>query len=108
MSLNNVPKLYSREHSCFCDMCMNGRYADCTHHTTTGPLRSEIVLKLPYKDAPARKTPAVGDMLEKANYFKARFVSGGNQQTIVAILVENKHENVDPFKMAMVTKTANS
>ena len=59
-----------------------------------------------FKEAPNKKVPAVGDILEKINFFKERFAAGNNQQTIVAIPVENVQENEDPFKIAMLTKTA--
>ena len=64
------------------------------------------MLKLPFKEVPAKIVPAVGDILEKIYFFKERFVAGNNQQTIVAIPVENVQENEDPFKIAMLTKTA--
>lgn len=105
-SENDEAKLCSREHACFCKECMNGCFSECTHQSTTGSLKGETVMKLPYKDAPARKVPAAGDLLEKINYFKEKFTPGNNQQTIVAVPVENKHENEEPFKMAMLTKTA--
>lgn len=69
-------------------------------------LRNETVSKLPFKEAPARKVPAVGDILEKINFFKERFAARNNQQTMVAIPIENIQENEDPFKIAMLTKTA--
>ena len=103
---NHEATLHSREHACFCDKCMNALFNDCTHQLITGSLRKETVLKLPFKEAPAKKVPAVGDILDKINFFKERFAAGNNQQTIVAIPVENVLENEDPFKIAMLTKTA--
>lgn len=103
---NDEAKLHSREHACFCEKCMIGSFNDCTHQLTTGSLRNETVLKLPFKEAPARRVPAVGDILEKINFFKERFAAGSNQQTLVAISVENVQENEDSFKIAMLTKTA--
>ena len=40
----------------------------------TGVLRNESVKRLPYTEAPAKKTPAVGDLLERVSFFKERFV----------------------------------
>jgi hypothetical protein len=99
-------KLYSRDHSCFCESCMLGLYGDCTHQLTTGSLRSETVMKLPFKEAPVRKAPTVGDILEKISFFNERFAAGNIQQTVVAIPVENVREDEELFKIAMLTRTA--
>jgi hypothetical protein len=103
---NSVPNLHSREHACFCNDCMTGNYSDCLHQSTTGILKAESVMRLPYKDAPARKAPAVGNILERINFLKERFTPENTEQTIVAIIVENVKENEEPFKLAMLTKPA--
>ena len=63
-------------------------------------------MRLPYTEAPAKKTPAVGDVLERINFCKERFARENSEQTIVAIVFENAQENDEPFKLAVVTKTA--
>jgi hypothetical protein len=103
---NNVPKLYSREHACFCKDCMTKNYSDCLYQSTTGVLKAESVMRLPYKEATAKKAPAVGNILERINFFKERFATENVEQTIVAIIDENVQENDVPFKLAMVTKPA--
>ena len=66
-------KLYSRKHACFCDTCMTGKFEDCAYQSTTGTLKSESIIKLPFKDAVVRKVPAVGDELRKINHLKTFF-----------------------------------
>ena len=98
--------LSSREHASFCQHCTSGTFQDCTHQSTTGALRNEVALRLPYKEANPRKVPTVGDILKKINYFKERFSAGMNAQIIMAMMVEHNQENQEPFKMVMVTKSA--
>ena len=50
------------------------RYDKCSYRSMTGVLRNESVKRLPYTEAPAKKTPAVGDLLERVSFFKERFV----------------------------------
>ena len=72
---NHEATLHSREHACSCDKCMNALFNGCTHQLITGSLKKETVLKLPFKEAPAKKVPAVGDILDKINFFKERFAA---------------------------------
>ena len=102
---DDAGKLYSREHSCFCDKCVKGKFEECTQTVTTGSLRSEVLLKLPYKEPTSKKTPAEGDLLERIKYFKDLIADGSDHQKIVAVPSENRQENEEPFKLAIITKT---
>ena len=85
---------------------MTGNFEDCVYQITTGTLKSESITKLPFKDAVVRKVPAVGEELRKINYFKDIFSAENTEKTIVAIIVEDKQEIEEAFKLAMVTKSA--
>ena len=75
--------------------CMKGQFESCPYEHIAESLKSEIVRKLPFKEAPARSAPAAGDMLEKINYFKKIFP---------AIRKENISYIGELFELAVMTK----
>jgi hypothetical protein len=101
---DGMAKLYSRSHTCFCQDCMKGQFESCLYEHIAGSLKSEIVRKLPFKEAPVRSAPAAGDILEKINYFKKLFPATDGEHVIVAIRKENGSDRGELFELAVMTK----
>ena len=95
--------LHSREHTCFCQHCMEEKFSECLHADTSGPLKMELSTKLPFKE-PSTKRNVVESEVERINFFKGPLPLSGNTQILIAIRRERLDTNDEPFLLGLMTK----
>ena len=103
---NDIAKLYSRSHACFCQSCMEGDFNGCSQVHTVGCLKEEVVKKLPFKEHVANPAQSACEEVEKLNYFKNVLGSNVGEEVIVAIIKENIDDMGEKFELAIMTKGA--
>ena len=92
-------KLHSREHSCFCQNCIEGDFKDCLYVETSGQLKEEVVKKLPVKEKVLKNNFS-------DEYLKLEFFKGNVPQlpVLIAIPKTEYESNEDPFTIGIMTK----
>ena len=96
-------KLFSREHACFCKDCMEGNFSSCQHSEISGPLKEEPFVKLPFKEAPVKKS-CTEEELQRVNFFKGNLIAGSGGELFVAVKRGKLDMNDEPFVLAIMTK----
>ena len=93
----------SREHSCFCKHCIEGNFAGCLHADISGALKTELFIKLPFKEVSLKKSCANEDIL-RINFFKGAMPLNGATPIMIAIRRERLDVNDEPFVLGIMTK----
>lgn len=98
---DGAPKLFSRDHACFCIECSKGNFKGCLYPETSGILNEEKVEKLPWTP-PGRKKSYIDpdDILVKQNFFNGNILQTDDK----LIIVVNHQEPEDPFTLGVMTK----
>lgn len=89
--------LHSREHSCFCQQCIQGNFHSCVYAETSGQRRKEVVQKLPFKEKQVKANDLSEETL-KVNFFK------GNVPPLPVIPRNNSENDGDSFVLGIMTK----
>ena len=95
--------LHSREHTCFCQHCMEEKFSECLHADVSGPLKLELSTRLPFKE-PSIKRNVEGSEVERINFFKGALPLSGPTQILIAIRRERLDTNDEPFLLGVMTK----
>lgn len=99
------PKLYSREHACFCSKCIQGEFKCCLYPETSGMLSEEKVEKLPWVPSQRKKSyNDAEDIILKNKFFEGNIIQGDEKRIIVVIPREITQGNEDPFILGVMTK----
>ena len=95
--------LLSREHACSCEQCMKGYFIGCLHSGTTGLLKKEPFLKLPFKETPV-KQGCSDEESQRVSFFKGPLDLDGSHNIVIAIRKQKLEVNDEPFVLSLMTK----
>lgn len=101
--VDGLVNLLSREHACSCEQCMKNNFFSCLHTETTGLLRKEPFIKLPFKELPV-KQGCSNEELERVSFFKGPLDLDGSHHILIAIRKEKLDVNDELFILSLMTK----
>ena len=96
---NEEAILHSREHSCFCQQCIEGEFQGCLYAETSGILKEEVVKKLPFKER--KKKDVFSD-----EYLKLEFFKGNVPKIPVIVALQKDDSEIDgnPYVLGILIK----